>query len=617
VVAACGLVLGLAFPAMAQDPPLFRADAELTVLRVGVVRDGEPVLDLAAGDFQVFEDGAERPISVFIAPEWEPLEIVLAMDFSGSMMSWPAKQAASLFLDSLHPGSCVLFVPFGTTLMRGVWGHPADAEIRRLIAETEFTSHEVIFDALAASFVLLRQRVVSSAGSTKGDDNDLSAQLVGELIRFRNMPRGGDALEIPEPQGDCTPRQHPWSLREFSSRTRQAVVMITDGHDHASRLNLDDVLLLAWGSSLPTFVLAGEGTGYGPGHYSTMRKMRRLLEYTGGALFRAPKRDEHRLWNELQRMIAGVRAQYVLGFVPARTSGGHGLASDRRRIEVTIPDGEYDVLVPEHVVSGQVASDTAALDLIQAGFQQIAAGRLDAALETFDAAAATAPGQAPPQVGAVHYGRGIALTRLERPEEALQELRLAASEAPWLPDLEARQSELLLELEDYEAAWLHALRGHLQGSEVRAVVDRLQAVAPRPDLVLSSARQGSLVRVAVQARAEGEAALQGLAVPPVFGAVAQALAEMPDVVVASGTNLTDERPGLRLLVEIDRIRQRNERVEARARLTLRTAEDKKLREVSLHVGDVASTDEVSTAVARAMARVQAAIDEFRSDGPQP
>jgi hypothetical protein len=165
-------------------------------------------------------------------------------------------------------------------------------------------------------------------------------------------------------------------------------------------------------------------------------------------------------------------------------------------------------------------------------------------------------------MGVIHYGRAIALARLGRPAEALQALRRASQEAPWLPDLEARQAELLVELEDYERAWYHALRGHLQGSDIGAVVDRLQAVAPRPAA-------------------------------------------------------THDRPGLKLLVEIDRIRQRNERVEARARLTLRTADDKKLSEVSLNVPDVASTDEVSTAVARAMARVRAAIDEFRSDGPQP
>lgn len=613
VIAASGLVLGVIFPVMAQQAPVFRADAELTVLRVGVVQNGEPVLGLGAEDFRVFEEGEERPISVFIAPEWEPLEVILAMDFSGSMLAWPARQAADVFLNSLHPGSCVLFLPFRTTPSPGVWGHPNDAELRRLATEAEFFGDEGIYDALVASFVLMRNRGLSLvAGSSAGAVDDA---FTGELIRFRNLPRDSESWEIPEPRGECAPRENAWSLPTPSLRARQAVVVITDGHDHASRSNLDDVLLVAWGSGLPVFFLVGEGSGrYGPGHYGTMRKLSQLLEYTGGALFRAPQRDDVRLWNELQRMIAGLRAQYVLGFVPADSNGSGTAVLDRRRIEVTVRGGEYDVLAPEHIIGGQVASGTAAIDLIYGGFRQIATGRLNDALHAFDAAAAIAL-RTPSHMGAIHYGRGIALARLGRSAEALQELRQAANDAPWLPDLGARQAELLLELGDHEAAWEHAVRGHLSGSDVGAVVERLQAAAPRPKLIMSSARPGGLVRVAVQARANGDAALQGIAVPAVLSAVAQALAAMPNVVVASRPSVTEDRPGLTLLVEVDRIRERDGRVEARAKLILRTDDNKKVTEAPLHLSNVASTDEVSLAVARAMPHVQAAIDQLSSSEP--
>jgi len=56
-----------------QQPPTFRADTHLVQVTV-VVQDGRlnPVTDLAAADFRVFEDGKEEPIALFSADSRSP-----------------------------------------------------------------------------------------------------------------------------------------------------------------------------------------------------------------------------------------------------------------------------------------------------------------------------------------------------------------------------------------------------------------------------------------------------------------------------------------------------------------------------------------------------------------
>jgi len=60
------LAVSLVAPAGAQPPPIFRADTQLVVLDV-VARDkkGQTVRDLRPEEFEVFEDGAPRPIKAF------------------------------------------------------------------------------------------------------------------------------------------------------------------------------------------------------------------------------------------------------------------------------------------------------------------------------------------------------------------------------------------------------------------------------------------------------------------------------------------------------------------------------------------------------------------------
>jgi VWFA-related protein len=66
------LALGAQQPPQPQQPPTFRTGAELVRVDVTVLdRGGKPVIDLAADDFAVFEDGVAQPIQTFQLIEFD------------------------------------------------------------------------------------------------------------------------------------------------------------------------------------------------------------------------------------------------------------------------------------------------------------------------------------------------------------------------------------------------------------------------------------------------------------------------------------------------------------------------------------------------------------------
>ena len=81
------VLIGLA---RAQEPDVIRVETELAAFEVSVAdAKGNPVRNLSAGDFRLFEDGVERPIDFFQPirkqDKGRPLSIVFALDVSGSM----------------------------------------------------------------------------------------------------------------------------------------------------------------------------------------------------------------------------------------------------------------------------------------------------------------------------------------------------------------------------------------------------------------------------------------------------------------------------------------------------------------------------------------------------
>lgn len=80
----------LTLQVFAQNDDEIRVDTELVTFEVSVTdKQGNPVKNLQAGDFKVFEDGVERKIDFFEPLKKQndsrPLSMVFALDISGSM----------------------------------------------------------------------------------------------------------------------------------------------------------------------------------------------------------------------------------------------------------------------------------------------------------------------------------------------------------------------------------------------------------------------------------------------------------------------------------------------------------------------------------------------------
>jgi Ca-activated chloride channel homolog len=94
-----------------------RARADAVLVPVIVTDRGKFVRGLTRQDFEVFEDGVRQPIAS-LASEESPLDLVMAMDVSGSMENAldDVKVAVKQFLTKLRPGDAATLVGFNDNM---------------------------------------------------------------------------------------------------------------------------------------------------------------------------------------------------------------------------------------------------------------------------------------------------------------------------------------------------------------------------------------------------------------------------------------------------------------------------------------------------------------------
>ena len=103
--AAAVTLLSLWHTAASAQQLTFRSATELVSLNVSVTgQDAKPVSDLAADQFQIFEDGIAQEVK-FFAPGQLPLDVVILLDTSASMTGSMelVQQAAIRFAKALRP----------------------------------------------------------------------------------------------------------------------------------------------------------------------------------------------------------------------------------------------------------------------------------------------------------------------------------------------------------------------------------------------------------------------------------------------------------------------------------------------------------------------------------
>ena len=263
----------------AQDSPtiVFRSSVDIVSV-TAVVRDrkGKVVPSLTTGDFEVLDEGRQRPILDLFSEETAPASVALLVDGSGSMRLGAAndasRQIATAVLGSLNArrdDAALLSVDTRLITLQN-FTHDFDT-VRQALQDIESFGSTSLFDAIAGTAGLVADR----------------------------------------------------------TRNRRAVVVLTDGADTSSAYTPERVSSIASTIDVPVYVFAlgdqPEPTREKHAPLTPARQLANLAHATGGDYFVA---NTPALVNaSIVRMIEELRHQYVIGFEAAN---GGGL----RRVEV-------------------------------------------------------------------------------------------------------------------------------------------------------------------------------------------------------------------------------------------------------------------------------------------
>lgn len=242
----------------------FNESASVDIVQVNAVvtSGGRFVKGLTKESFRLLDDKQERPILGF-DPNGAPLEVVLAIDVSGSMKdALPDVQAAArAFLKGLRPMDKVTVVAFNDSVFT-VAPREADLETRlQAIDKLSAWGGTAIYDVIV--------------------------RLVGVLSRQAG---------------------------------RRAFVVFTDGEDRNSQASLQDVTRAISDSDTTFFAV---GLGRGERLEAIRTNLEGLADASGGLALFAEHSDQ--LTERFAAIVSDLANQYTLGFEPRRDGKPHTL----------------------------------------------------------------------------------------------------------------------------------------------------------------------------------------------------------------------------------------------------------------------------------------------------
>jgi Ca-activated chloride channel homolog len=258
------VVGGLATLSHAQDDPFtLSVDIDMVLFNLNVVDSkGAQIPALTKGNFKVYEEGVEQEIYSFQA-EGSPATVGLVMDNSGSMSpKRPYVVTAALrFLRDSNPADEVFIVNFNDTVWKGL---PASVNF----------SHDI--DQLRSSL--------------------LETTAIGKTALYDGIAAGLEHLAMGRHQ-------------------RKALVILSDGGDTSSRLNLDGTLDLIRKSNATIHTIGIYDSHDADRNPDVLKK---IAKSAGGEAY-----IPHGV-NELSQVwakIAGdLRGQYTIGYYSKNTA---------------------------------------------------------------------------------------------------------------------------------------------------------------------------------------------------------------------------------------------------------------------------------------------------------
>lgn len=233
-------------------------EVDIVQVTAVVTTGGRFVRGLTKKDFRVFEDDVQQDITFFGSAEKVPLELVAAIDVSGSMRQalLSVKAAARTFLRALAPEDQVSLIAFNDNL---------------------FTLVRRSTDATA------RLRAVDRLGAWGG------TALYDVIIKSLDL--------VGRQQG------------------RRAIVVFTDGHDESSFAKLDAVVRRVE-SSDSTMYMIGQGDALRSETFQDV--LERLATVSGGRSFATG--DPGKLEKAFSEIIEDLSNQYLLAYPPKNTA---------------------------------------------------------------------------------------------------------------------------------------------------------------------------------------------------------------------------------------------------------------------------------------------------------
>lgn len=203
-VSAAGFMMVAQLNAGAQGPT-FRTATELVSLNVSVIGgNAKPVIGLAPDQFEIFEDGVAQAVK-FFAPGNLPLDVVVLLDTSASMASslGLVRNAAIRFTNALRNDDRETVMGISNGLR---------------ILQPFTTDKEALTGAIKS---------VKAAGKTP-----LYSAIYTALRELEKL-------------------RHDYTLPR-----RQAIVVLSDGHDTASGFGFDDLMEVVRRQSVPIYTIA-------------------------------------------------------------------------------------------------------------------------------------------------------------------------------------------------------------------------------------------------------------------------------------------------------------------------------------------------------------------------
>ena len=276
-------VLLFSLDTQVEPPFAIKVNVDLVVLHA-TVRDraGHTPMNLREEDFRVFEDGARQSIRLF-RHEDTPVTVGLVIDHSGSMRNKLREvvTAARTFVEFSSPADEMFVVNFNEQATLGLSGPVRftnnQDELARAIQQTAATGQTALYDAIALALRQMKQ----------------------------------------------------------ASRDQHVLILISDGADNASKLNLTKIARMALESNAIVYAI-GIFDETDPDRNPAV--LRRLARDTGGDAF-MPKRLQD-VAAICQQIAGDIRRRYTIGYVSTNASVAPGL----RHVRMTAESSEHKKL---------------------------------------------------------------------------------------------------------------------------------------------------------------------------------------------------------------------------------------------------------------------------------